>query len=73
MQTLNDIYHYRYEAWVYDQIEPNDRLFVGRRQPKVLPAWAEPFPDHLIKNPPEEIDQVEKDRRQEEYLKKFGL
>lgn len=65
----SDIYHFRYEAWVWDQLEPSDRLFVGRKAPRLTPAWAEPFPEHLIGISPEEIDQQEKDRRNDEYLK----
>lgn len=68
-----DIYHYRYEAWIWDQLEPNDRLFAGRKQPRVIPAWAEPFPERLIGLAPEEIDQQERDRRNDEYLKQHGI
>lgn len=69
----SDIYHYRYEAWVWDQLNPEDRLWVGRKPPRVIPAWAEPLPSHLIGRAPEEIDQQEKDRRNDEFLKQHGL
>lgn len=69
----SDIYHYRHEAWVWDQLQPNDRLFVGRKQPRSIPAWAEPFPEHLIGRAPEEIDQQERDSRNDEFLKQHGI
>lgn len=62
-----------FEVWKYDQLQPDDIIRSGYKAPRKLKAWAEPFPPHLIKNSPEEIDQVEKDRRQEEYLAKHNV
>lgn len=63
-----------YDAWVYDQLEPDQqRLYVGRKQPRSVPAWATPFPEHLIARAPEEIDQQERDRRNDEFLKQNGV
>lgn len=69
--NIEDNYHY--QAWVYDQLEPEERLFVGRRPPREVPMWAMKFPEHLISRSPEEMTEREKEERNDEYLRKHGI
>lgn len=62
-----------YDIWVYDQLQPDEIIRSGYKAPRRIPAWAEPFPDRLIGLAPEEIDQQERDRRNDEYLKLHGI
>lgn len=39
MENKSDIYHRMYEVWLYDQKEPEEKLFVGRTPPKQTPGW----------------------------------
>lgn len=67
----SDIYHYREEAWIFDQLEPDQaRLSVGRRAPR---PKAVPFPEHLISKAPPEITDQEWEIKEDEYLRQRGI
>lgn len=62
-----EIYHRMQEVWVFDQLEPDqERLYVGRKQPRQTPGWIE-------KAAPIDVDEQEYERKQREYLKKHGI
>lgn len=67
----SDLYHY--DVWVYDQLYPDEKLYVGRRVPRPVPNYAIPFPEHLIKNAPPEVTDKEWEEREDEYLRKHGI
>lgn len=63
-----------YDAWVFDQLEPDQqRLYVGRVSKNETPAWATPFPEHLIKNAPPELTDREREEREDDFLRKHGI
>lgn len=64
---------YQYQAWIRDQLEPEEKLYVGRKPPREVPQWAMKFPDHLIGRSPEEMTELQKDERNDEYLRKHGI
>ena len=70
MKNFEEIYGY--EAWLYNQLEPEEHLFLGRshapKVPKDPPGWMTRGPW----NEPEE-DWEEKERRGDEFLKKHGI
>lgn len=61
-----------YDAWVFDQLEPGNKIYQDLML-RSSHSFLIPFPEHLIKNAPEEIDQQEKDRRNDEFLKQHGV
>lgn len=67
---MSDLYHNQYEAWKWDQLNPDERLYMGRRTPRPVPGYAVPFPDHLIKNAPEEITDRQREEREDDFLRK---
>lgn len=62
-----EIYHRMQEVWIYDQLQPEEHLFLGRRPPRETPGWIlkAPAREEL---PPEEIE-----RREDEFLKQHGI
>lgn len=72
MTHTEDLYHY--QAWLFDQLEPDqERLYVGRKEPKPTPAWVIPFPDSLIKNAPPELTELQLEEREDLYLMSKGI
>lgn len=67
METLNDIYHRMYEVWKYEQVEPEEKLFVGRRPPKEVPGW--------MMKPPLKKEKSEREilEMEDEFLRKHGI
>lgn len=62
-----------YDAWLYDQLQPEERLYVGRKVPRPVPGYAVPFPSHLIKNAPEELTDRQREEREDLYLLSKGI
>lgn len=73
MENLSDAYHYRYEAWLFDQMNPDEQLMYRRypaRQPSTraeIIASADKCPDRPV------IDESEQVRQEDEYLKMHGV
>jgi hypothetical protein len=62
-----EIYHRAQEVWIYDQLEPDqERLYVGRRQPRERPGWVD-------KVAPAPVDEQEYEMKQREYLRSKGI
>jgi len=70
MSWINDITESTaYNNWLHSQYEPEEHLFIGRTPPKKeLPGWMTRGP---FKETPE--DWEEKERRGDEYLRKWGI
>lgn len=68
----SDIYHYQYEAWLYDIMEPGNEIYMDRML-ESRHAWTEPFPEHLIKNSPEQITDLQREEREDDFLRKHGI
>lgn len=59
-----------FDIWVYDQLNPGDKLRV--RYPRHrLSAWVEKMQMDLGYRPP--VDEAEQTRKEDEYLKQFGI
>lgn len=71
--SQSDLYHMQQEVWIYDQLQPEERLYVGRKVPRPVPGYAIPFPDHLIKNAPEEITDLQREEREDDFLLGHGI
>lgn len=54
-----------YDIWVYDQERPNEKCFSEGRLNFPKPTFLLPKP--------EKIDQQERDRRNDEFLKQHGV
>lgn len=65
MENIEDSYHY--QAWLYDQLEPHERLFVGRKPKRVTPTWM------LNGEPREEITEQELFERNKKFLADNGI
>ena len=61
-----------YDVWVYNQLEPQEELFMGRTPPRHIPFYAIKFPDYLINQAPPSITEQEWDERQDQYLREHG-
>lgn len=69
-----EMYHRQQEVWIYNMLEPdNERMYVGRKEPKPTPAWAIPFPSHMIKNAPPELTDLQREEREDLYLMSKGI
>lgn len=68
-----EIYHRQQEVWIYDNLQPEERLYVGRRTPRPVPGYSIPFPPHLIKNAPPELTDKELEEREDDFLKAHGI
>jgi hypothetical protein len=62
-----DIYHRMYEVWLHDMLEPEEKLFVGRKPPREVKSWmTRPAPrDQRM-----EEEMLIKERA---YLSKHGI
>lgn len=69
----SDLYNMQQEVWVYDQLQPDERLYMGRRTPRPVPGYAIPFPTHLIKNAPEELTDRQREEREDDFLRSKGI
>ncbi len=56
-----------FKTWLYDQIEPEEKLFVGRRPPR------EPNPWQMKPESRPELTEKEIEEREDEYLLKHGI
>lgn len=69
----SDLYHMQQEVWIYDQLQPEERLYIGRRTPRPVPGYAIPFPENLIKNAPPELTDQQLEERQDDFLRAHGI
>lgn len=73
MENQSDIYHYRYEAWLYDNLSPDEQLMYRHypaRQPSALALKmkdADKYPDR------ETVSEAEQVRLEDQYLKMHGI
>lgn len=68
-----ELYHNQQEVWIYDQLQPDERLYMGRRTPRPVPGYAIPFPEHLIKCAPEELTDRQREEREDDFLLGHGI
>lgn len=73
MENQSDIYHYRYESWLFDQLNPDEQLMY-RHYPAHQPTTrseimkdADKYPDRPV------IDEAEQVRIEDEWLAKNGV
>lgn len=65
MNNIED--SFSYQSWLYDTLEPHEKLFVGRRPPRKPKAW-------MMKPPPRPtLTEKEIEEREDDYLRKYGL
>lgn len=65
---------YGQEVWVFNQLEPyQERMYMGRKEPRPVPSYAIPFPDSLIKNAPPELTELQLEERENDFLKLHGI
>lgn len=73
MTDLNELYHYREEVFIYDQLNPDEQLMYRRypaRQPSTLSlkmASVDKCPDRPT------VDEAEQERKEDEFLKRSGV
>lgn len=73
MENMSDLYHNQYESWKWDQLNPDERLYMGRKEPRPIPGYAIPFPERLIKNAPPELTDLQLEEREDDFLRKWGV
>jgi hypothetical protein len=62
-----------FDTWVYDQLEPDQKLLGDYKRPTVKPTWKIKI-DSLEQYPPrEELTDEEKNIKSDEYLLKHGI
>lgn len=62
-----------YDIWLYDQIEPNDKLTGSHKKPNRVPTFILKLRDSLKYDDREELTDEEKNIKNDDYLKKYGL
>lgn len=62
-----------FDVWVYDQLQPNDKLTGSRKKSDRVPTFILKIRDSLKYPDREELTDEEKNTKSDEYLKKYGL
>lgn len=64
----------REEAYIYDQLNPDEKCFRGGGRNKNRNKWRfAPMPEHLLKQAPKKISGKEHFKKQDENLKNKGF
>lgn len=62
-----------FDIWVYDQLQPNDKLTGSRKKSAHVPTFILKLRDSVKYPDREELTDEEKNIKSDEHLKKFGL
>ena len=56
-----------YQAWIYSQLEPEEKLFVGRRPKKETPTW-------MLRGPSRDtLSEKEVQDKEDQFLRDHGI
>lgn len=62
-----------FDAWVYDSLEPNDKLTGSRKKSGNVPTFILKLRDSVNYPDREELTDEEKNIKSDGHLKKYGL
>lgn len=62
-----------FDIWVYDQLQPNDKLTGSHKKPNHVPSFILKLRDSVNYPDRDELTDEEKNIKSDEYLKTHGL